>query len=137
MRVVIATDDRKNMNGHFARCQVFMFYEVMEDTCDLVSEVCFSAADSDIEHLKYSNRKSFCVEERINVIKGSDVIFVSAIGGPVADRVIANDVYPIEMNAAESIESALSKLQELLRGRKPLWLQRILRHDFMFEGPVD
>ena len=76
----------------------------------------------------------FCIDERIDSIKGSDVIFVSAIGGPIADRVIAANVYPIEMNAPESIDETLSKLQTLLRGKKPLWLKRILKHDFMFEG---
>lgn len=137
MRVVIATDDKVNLNGHFARCPYFLFYDVTEEACEFVREVCFLPGDGHVEHPHQTGRKPYRVDERISAIKGSDVVFVSAIGGPIADRVIASSVYPMEMNAAESIERTLSKLQALLRGKRPLWLQRILQHDFMFEGPAD
>ncbi len=132
MRVVIATDDRKTLNGHFAVSHFFMFYDVTEESCDLVNEICFTPALQGDGQAKLT-RKPFCIDQRIEAIKGCDVIVVSAIGGPIADRVIANDVYPLEMNAPESIDVSLSKLQKLLGGRQPLWLKRIINHDFMSE----
>lgn len=134
MRVVVATDDKINLNGHFALATTFLFYDVCEESCELLQEAQF-LPDNDFDmQNKYQNRKPFCVEERLEAIRGSDVVFVSAIGGPIADRVIAQNVYPIEMNAIEPIDVLLTKLQALLKGKQPLWLQRILRHDFFLEG---
>ncbi len=136
MRVVFATNDRENLNGHFALCRYFMFYDITEETCKFNHAASFSPqGGSDDLAIRPVHRKPFSIDERIDAIRESDVIFVSAIGGPIADRVIASGVYPIEMNAVESIEAAIFKLQGLFKGKKPLWLKRILKHDFMFEGP--
>ena len=132
MRVAIATDDGKTLNGHFALSHYFMFYDVTADSCDCVREIYFTQPDKGTGQAPV-NRKPFLINERIESIKGSDVIFVSAIGGPVADRVIANNVYPMEMNAPESIDVLLEKLQKLLGGKQPLWLKRIINHEFMAE----
>ncbi|MBF0496815.1 MAG: hypothetical protein HQK58_09640 [Deltaproteobacteria bacterium] len=129
MRVVIATDDRKTLNGHFAISQYFLFYDVTAESCELVREVCFTQFSEG--KARVSLKKPFRVDERIEVIQGSDVILVSAIGGPIADRVMANKVYPLEMNAPESIDVCLAKLQKHLGGRQPLWLKRIINHDFV------
>ena len=132
MRVVIATEDKRNLNGHFAMSQFFMFYDVTADSCDFVQEVSFTPSQPSPGQARH-NKQPFCIEERLAAIQGSDVIFVSAIGGPIADRVIANNIYPLEMNAPESIEVSLAKLQKLLNGKQPIWLKRIINHDFMFE----
>jgi nitrogen fixation protein NifX len=133
MRVVIATDDKKNLNGHFAFAGVFMLFDISEDSYSLIKEVCFSVNNSGDPGSRCKSRKPFCIEERLAAIKGSDVIFVSAIGGPIADRVISSNVYPIEMNVPEEIETVIVKLQALLKGKQPLWLKRVLKHDFLFE----
>ncbi|MFA5319815.1 MAG: NifB/NifX family molybdenum-iron cluster-binding protein [Candidatus Omnitrophota bacterium] len=127
MRVVIATDDKRNLNGHFALAKIFMFFEVTEDAHRLVNEIHFSPDGE--QGLQCKRSGPFCIEERLAAIKGSDVIFVAAIGGPVADKVICSNVYPMVMNAPEEIEAAMSKLQAMLKGKHPLWLERILKHD--------
>jgi len=132
MRVVVATDDKKNLNGHFALAKVFMFFEVTEDSHHLVKEVCFSPKAK--ESPEYKSHKPFSIAERLAAIRGSDVIFVAAIGGPVADKVAGNNVYPMVMNASEEIEIVMGKLQAILKGKHPLWLERVLKHDFSFEG---
>jgi nitrogen fixation protein NifX len=132
MRVVIATDDRQTLNGHFAISRYFMFYDVTPDSCDLVREIHFTPSPNGDGQARL-HRKPFCIEERMESIQGSDVIIVSAIGGPIADRVIANKIYPLEMNAPESIDLSLSKLQKLLTGKQPLWLRRIINRDAVLE----
>lgn len=132
MRVVIATDDRKKLNGHFALAWIFMFFKVTKDAYCLTGEVCFSPNDE--QGLRCRSRGPFRVEERLAAIKGSDVIFVAAIGGPAADKVIGSSVYPLVMNAPEEIETVMGKLQMMLKGEHPLWLERILKHDFSSEG---
>jgi nitrogen fixation protein NifX len=134
MRVVVATEDKVTLNGHFAIAPYFMFYDITEDDCAFVKEVQFTLKDADAPESQISGKKPFSIDERIDAIQGSDVIFVSAIGGPIADKVIAANVYPIEMNAPESIETSLTKLRALMRGKQPLWLQRILKHDFGYQG---
>ena len=54
------------------------------------------------------------------------MLFVSAIGGPIADRVMETGVYPMEVNCPEPIDNVLVKLQELLKGEQPRWIKRIL-----------
>lgn len=132
MRVVAATDDKKKLNGHFALAKIFMFFEVTEDSHRLVKEVCFTPNTG--ESPEYKKHKPFSIEERLAAIRGSDVIFVAAIGGPAADKVAGNNVYPMVMNAPEEIEIVMGKLQAMLKGKHPLWLERILKHDFSFEG---
>lgn len=131
MRVVFATEDGKTLNGHFALCRYFMFYDVTPEVCGFVREESFTPPAGGGQ--AQSVNRPFCIDERIESLKDSDVIFVSAIGGPIADRVIASGTYPIEMNAPESIETSLAKLQKLLTGRKPLWLQRIVNHECISE----
>ncbi|WP_043646373.1 NifB/NifX family molybdenum-iron cluster-binding protein, partial [Fundidesulfovibrio putealis] len=133
MRVIVATEDKVTLNGHFAIAEYFMFYDITETDCTFVKEARFIPKD-DTPESKISGRKPFGIDERIDAIQGADVIFVSAIGGPIADKVIAANVYPIEMNAPEAIDTSLSKLQALMRGKQPLWLQRILKHDFGYQG---
>lgn len=132
MRVVIATDDKETLNGHFAISRFFLFYDITPDSCDLVDEIQFTPShDSDGKVRPL--RRPFCVEERIEAIQGSDVIIVAAIGGPIADRVIADNIYPLEMNAPEAIDVSLVKLQKLLGGIHPLWLKRIINRDALRE----
>lgn len=128
MRVVIATDDKETLNGHFALSQFFMVYDITPESCDLVHEIHFAPSQDSDGPLR-SHRKPFCIEERMQCIQGSDLIIVSAIGGPIADRVIANNIYPLEMNAPEAIDVSLSKLQKLLTGIQPLWLRRIINRE--------
>lgn len=133
MQVVVATEDKQMLNGHFALARYFLFYDITEAGCAFLREVEFTPKD-DGAVSKVSGKRPFCIDERIDAIRGADLLFISGIGGPIADKVIAAKVYPIEMNAPESIDTSLEKLQALMKGKQPLWLQRILKHDFLFEG---
>ncbi|WP_300154091.1 NifB/NifX family molybdenum-iron cluster-binding protein [Solidesulfovibrio sp.] len=134
MQVVVATQDKQTLNGHFALARYFLFYDVTEAGWALLREVEFTPGDDDGPVSRISGKKPFRIDERIDAIRGADLLFISGIGGPIADKVIAAKVYPIEMNAPEAIDASLDKLQALMKGKQPLWLQRILKHDFLFEG---
>ena len=127
MRVVIATNDKKNLNGHFALSKTFMFYDVHKDSCSLLSEMDFTPEDN-CDYLNCAPRKPFRLEERLDAIRGNDMLLVSAIGGPIVDRVLQANVYPMELNAPESIDTVLEKLQIILKGEPPTWLKNVLRH---------
>lgn len=132
MRVVVATEDGKNVNGHFAMSGWFHFYEVEANSSEFVKEVRFEPGDRKETHPGMTpQKKPYCLEERLESIRGWEVIFVSAIGGPIADRVIGLKVYPVEMNVQETISGLIEKLQHMLKyDRLPLWLTRVLQHDF-------
>lgn len=134
MRVVVATEDKKTLNGHFALARYFLFYDITEEGCTFVREAEFTPKDDDGPVSRISGKKPFSIVERIEAITGSDLLFISGIGGPIADKVIAAKVYPIEMNAPETIETSLAKLRALMQGKQPLWLQRVLKRDFLYEG---
>ena len=126
MKVILATDDGKTLNGHFALSRTFLFYDITGEGSKLLREVDFIEDGAEEITARYAQKKPFRLDERIDAIKGFDLIFVSAIGGPIVDRVMETGVYPMEVNAPEPIDHILLKLRELLTGNQPKWIKRIL-----------
>ena len=56
-------------------------------------------------------------------------MYVAAIGGSAAARVVALKVHPIKVPQPESITGILDKLQTVLQGTPPPWLRKALAKD--------
>jgi nitrogen fixation protein NifX len=56
-------------------------------------------------------------------------LYVAAIGGSGAARVVASRVHPIKVNEPEAIDAILDKLQVVLAGTPPPWLRKAMRKD--------
>ena len=74
-------------------------------------------------------------------MKDVAIVYVAAIGGSAAARVVASKIHPIKVNQPEPIMDILDKLQEVLRGTPPPWLRKALQKDearsFDFEDEVE
>jgi len=56
-------------------------------------------------------------------------VYVAAIGGSGAARVVALKIHPIKVPQPESIVEILDKLQAVLQGTPPPWLRKALAKD--------
>jgi nitrogen fixation protein NifX len=63
------------------------------------------------------------------VIEDCAILYVAAIGGSGAARVVARNIHPIKVNEPESISSILDRLQVVLKGTPPPWLRKALLKD--------
>ena len=63
---------------------------------------------------------------KIAALAGCNIVFVLAIGGPVAAKVIAAKIHPIKIAEPESIESVIAKVQALVTADPPPWLRKVL-----------
>ena len=66
---------------------------------------------------------------KIEAIKDCAILYVAAIGGSGAARVVANNIHPMKVNQPEEISDLLEKLEAVLRGTPPPWLRKALAKD--------
>jgi len=65
---------------------------------------------------------------RINAVRACILVYVTAIGGSAAARLIRERVTPIRNpNPSEPIESLLDRLVVMLQGTPPPWLRKVLQ----------
>ncbi len=63
---------------------------------------------------------------KIEAIKDCAILYVAAIGGSGAARVVANNIHPMKVNQPEEITHLLDKLRDVLNGVPPPWLRKAL-----------
>jgi len=66
---------------------------------------------------------------KIEVVKDCALLYVAAIGGSAAARVVANKIHPVKVAGPEDIEEVLEKLKDVLNGTPPPWLRKALMKD--------
>lgn len=127
MRVALATQDGENVNGHFASTRLFKFYEVTPEGYHHIEDITFDVVTAEEGRTGPLGEDG---EDRIGVklkaIEGSALMFVTAIGGPAAARVVRTNVHPVKLPKAEPIDEVLGRVQTMLNGNPPPWLRKIL-----------
>ncbi len=77
---------------------------------------------------------------KLDAIKDCAILYVAAIGGSGAARVVAQNIHPMKVNQPEEILDILDKLQDVLKGTPPPWLRKALgkgqERKFEFEEEV-
>lgn len=66
---------------------------------------------------------------KIEAVKDCAILYVAAIGGSGAARVVARNIHPIKVNEPEEIVAILEKLRIVLAGTPPPWLRKALLKD--------
>ncbi len=119
MKVAFATQDLQRVDAHFGWAKNIAIYEVSPEGHSFVEAVQFEgdlAEDGNEDKLA----------PKIAAIKGCAILYVAAIGGSGAARVVAANVHPVKVNGPEPISGILAKIQEVLRGIPPPWLRKAL-----------
>jgi nitrogen fixation protein NifX len=120
MKVAFATQDMKRVDAHFGWAKNIAIYEISEDASQLVEAVQF---DGDLQEDGNEDK----LAPKLEAIKDCTILYVAAIGGSGAARVVAKNIHPIKVNQPEDIGEILDKLRAVLNGTPPPWLRKALQ----------
>ena len=122
MKIAFATQDKERVDAHFGWAKSIVVYDVTPQGHSFVESFDFGDTleeDGDEDKLA----------PKLEAIKDVAILYVAAIGGSGAARVVAMKIHPIKVPQPESIAEILSKLQVVLQGTPPPWLRKALAKD--------
>jgi nitrogen fixation protein NifX len=120
MKVAFCTQDLKQVDAHFGWAKNIAIYEVGSDSHQFVEAIQF---DGDLQEDGNEDK----LAPKIAAIHDCTILYVAAIGGSGAARVVANNIHPIKVNQPEPIAEILEKLKAVLAGNPPPWLRKVMR----------
>lgn len=123
LRIAIATQDLENLNAHFGSAKKFAVYEVTRDGHRFVKAVGF---DNVTEQSGKHNDIDDKITPKVEALAGCALLFVMAIGGPAAAKVVRAGIHPIKVKDAEPMTEVIGRVQTMLQGTPPPWLRKIL-----------
>ncbi len=119
MKIAFATQDLQRVDAHFGWAKNIAVYEISPEGFNLIEAIQFSG------DLKEDGNEDK-ITPKIEAIKDCAILYVAAIGGSAAARVVANKVHPIKVNEPEVITEILVRLQDVLKGAPPPWLRKAM-----------
>ncbi len=119
MKIAFATQDLKRVDAHFGWAKNIAIYEVTPEGNHFVEVVEFAG---DLEEDGNEDK----LAPKLEAIKDCAILYVAAIGGSGAARVVAKNIHPVKVNQPEEISVLLTKLEEVLKGNPPPWLRKAL-----------
>ncbi|NTV09994.1 MAG: nitrogen fixation protein NifX [Zoogloea sp.] len=119
MKVAFATQDKQRVDAHFGWAKHIAVYDVTPTGYSYVETFDFG---TELEEDGNEDK----LGPKLEAIKDAAIVYVSAIGGSAAARVVANKIHPIKVQQPEVILDILERLQEVLRGTPPPWLRKAL-----------
>lgn len=122
MKIAFATQDKERVDAHFGWAKSIVIHEVGPQGHSFVESFDFAGKleeDGDEDKLA----------PKLDAIKDCAILYVAAIGGSGAARVVALKIHPIKVPQPESIAEILDKLQAVLKGTPPPWLRKALAKD--------
>jgi nitrogen fixation protein NifX len=120
MKVAFATQDLQRVDAHFGWAKNIAVYDITPAGYEYVQTFSF---DGDLQEDGNEDKLS----PKIDAIKDCALLYVAAIGGSGAARVVANKIHPVKVANAEPIFDILDKLQEVVNGTPPPWLRKALQ----------
>ena len=134
MKVAFATRDRQRVDAHFGWAPFLAVYDVTPEGCAFVEDFAFGdGLDEDGDEDKLS--------PKLAAIADCAIVYVAAIGGSAAARVVACRIHPVKVAQPEPILDILDRLQAVLRGTPPPWLRKALmkgqERSFDFEDDAE
>ncbi|WP_294537345.1 nitrogen fixation protein NifX [uncultured Rhodoblastus sp.] len=119
MKVAFATQDLKRVDAHFGWAKNIAIYELDENGHSFIEAIAF---DGDLQEDGNEDK----LGPKIEAVKDCAILYVAAIGGSGAARVVAQNVHPMKVAQPEAIEDLLDKLQAVLKGNPPPFLRKAM-----------
>lgn len=119
MKIAFATQDQQRVDAHFGWAKHLAVYEIDGAGYRFVQDFGFGddlAEDGDEDKLA----------PKLAAIADCAIVYVAAIGGSAAARVVASKIHPVKVAQPEPILDILDKLQGVLAGTPPPWLRKAL-----------
>lgn len=125
MKVAFATQDMHTLDAHFAGARNFAIYDVTPEGHQFIEAIRFDqTSGQDGMHGDDGHDRLF---SRVEALDGCTLLFVLAIGGPAAARVVARQIHPVKLQRPEPISDIIDRLQTMLNGTPPPWLRKAMR----------
>lgn len=126
MKVAFATDDGIRVNAHFGQSPMFAVYNVTKNGGEL------------IEHRKLpvilNQDEAGKIDSRLEAVGDCTLIFIMQIGASAAARVTRRKMMPVKVPPGSPIEEQVKRLVDMLQGKPPMWLAKVLRAEEEREG---
>jgi len=119
MKVAFATQDQQRVDAHFGWAKHLAVYEIDAAGYRFIEDFPFGddlAEDGNEDKLS----------PKLAAIGDCAIVYVAAIGGSAAARVVASKIHPVKVAQPEPILDILDKLQDVLKGTPPPWLRKAL-----------
>jgi nitrogen fixation protein NifX len=122
MKIAFSTQDLKRVDAHFGWARHIVIYEINPEGYKFLEDLTF---DGDLKEDGNEDK----LAPKLEAIKDCTVLYVAAIGGSGAARVVASNIHPIKVNQPELIEELLEKFKQVLKGSPPPWLRKVMAKD--------
>ena len=120
MKVAFATQDNIHINAHFGWAKKVDIYDVSSEGYNFLNTIEFGGV------LKEDGNEDKLVP-KINAVADCTIVYVSAIGGSAASRLLKNQITPLKAeNKEDEITDVLNSLVKTLDNPPP-WLRKALR----------
>ena len=119
MKIAFATQDQQRVDAHFGWAKHLAVYEIDAAGYRFIEDFPFGddlAEDGNEDKLS----------PKLAAIGDCAIVYVAAIGGSAAARVVASKIHPVKVAQPEPILDILDKLQDVLKGTPPPWLRKAL-----------
>ncbi len=129
MRIAFATHDLRTMDAHFGGARNFAIYSVSTEGYRFEEAIRFDGSSG--ENGVHADADDDRITPRVDAIEGCALLFVLAIGGPAAAKVVNRRIHPVKLPHPEPIDRVLERVQDMLRTSPPPWLRKAMAS----EGP--
>jgi nitrogen fixation protein NifX len=123
MKIAFTTNDLVHIDAHFGWAKKIVVYEVTPNGYEFLETLEFFG------NLQEDGNEDKLVP-KLNALSDCTIVYVSAIGGSAAARLIQRNITPIKARSEEEkIDEVLNKFVKLLNSNPPPWLRKVLRTD--------
>jgi nitrogen fixation protein NifX len=119
MKVAFATQDLQRVDAHFGWAKNIAIYEISPEGHQFVEAIQF---DGDLQEDGNEDK----LAPKLDAIKDCAILYIAAIGGSGAARVVAKNILPVKVAQPEDIVEILGRLRDVLKGTPPPWLRKAL-----------
>ncbi|MBO3464414.1 nitrogen fixation protein NifX [Aetokthonos hydrillicola Thurmond2011] len=121
MKIAFTTSDRVHINTHFGSTKEIDVYEISDSGYEFIETLKFEG------ELKQDGNEDK-ITPKLEALADCTIVYVVAIGGSAAARLIKKGVTPIKARSEEEeITGILNKLVQTLKGNPPPWLRKALQ----------
>ncbi|MEA5503696.1 nitrogen fixation protein NifX [Halotia wernerae UHCC 0503] len=121
MKIAFTTSDHVHINAHFGWAREIDVYEISDQGYEFLETLKF---DGDLKEDGNEDK----VTPKLDALVDCTIVYVTAIGGSAAARLIKKGVTPVKAKSeAEEINEILTKLVQTLKGNPPPWLRKALQ----------
>lgn len=122
MKVAFSTQDLQRVDAHFGWAKHLSVYDITTAGYQFIENFDFDGnLDEDGDEDKLT--------PKLAAIGDCAILYVAAIGGSAAARVVAHKIHPVKVTEAEPILDILDRLLDVVCGTPPPWLRKAMRKD--------